>query len=77
MTTSERFPTETTNLPDARSAEWVEPADTDRFELRIAPVANRLGSATVRMLAYNGSIPGPILKVREGSALTVDVVDDE
>ena len=25
------------------------------------------------MLAYNGSIPGPILKVKEGSEVTVDV----
>ena len=43
------------------------------LDLRIAPVAKRLGDATVRMLAYNGSIPGPILKVQEGSEVIVDV----
>ena len=43
----------------ARAAEVVELADGDEFDLRIAPVAKRLGDATVRMLAYNGSIPGP------------------
>jgi FtsP/CotA-like multicopper oxidase with cupredoxin domain len=51
----------------------VELSDGDRFNLRIAPVAKRLGDATVRMLAYNGSIPGPTLKVREGSGLIVDI----
>jgi FtsP/CotA-like multicopper oxidase with cupredoxin domain len=51
----------------------VELADGDRFNLRIAPVAKRLGDATVRMLAYNGSIPGPILKVQEGSEVVIDI----
>jgi hypothetical protein len=45
----------------------VELAERERFEFRIAPVAKRLGGATVRMLAYNGSIPGPVLKVGQGS----------
>jgi FtsP/CotA-like multicopper oxidase with cupredoxin domain len=48
-------------------------SDGDGFELRNAPVAKRLGDATVRMLAYNGSIPGPTLKVREGAEVLVDV----
>jgi FtsP/CotA-like multicopper oxidase with cupredoxin domain len=51
----------------------VEPADGNRFDLRIAPVAKRLGDATVRMLAYNGSIPGPTLKVHEASQVLVDI----
>jgi FtsP/CotA-like multicopper oxidase with cupredoxin domain len=77
MTTSwETFPTETEGLPDARPSEVVELGDGDRFDLRIAPVAKRLGDATVRMLAYNGSIPGPTLRVRQGSELVVDVVND-
>ena len=40
------------------------------------PVAKRLGDATVRMLAYNGSIPGPTLRVRQGSELTVEVTNE-
>ena len=72
-TTPDRFPTEIEGLPEAHRPELVELSDGDRFELRIAPVAKRLGDATVRMLAYNGSIPGPILKVREGSELLVDI----
>jgi FtsP/CotA-like multicopper oxidase with cupredoxin domain len=72
-TTSDRFPTEVDGLPEARAPELVELSDGDRLDLRIAPVAKRIGDATVRMLAYNGSIPGPILRVREGSEVVVHV----
>src|ERR687895_507091 len=72
-TTRDHFPTDIEGLPEARRPELVELSDGDRFELGIAPVAKRLGATTVRMLAYNGSIPGPTLKVREGSELIVDI----
>src|SRR5207245_9025260 len=72
-TTHDHFPTDTTGLPDARISEVVDLGDGDRFDLRIAPVAKRVADATVRMLAYNGSIPGPTLKVREGSEVVVDI----
>ena len=71
--TPEHFPTDPAGLPEARPTELVELADGDRFDLRIAPVAKRLGDATVRMLAYNRSIPGPTLKVREGAEVVVDI----
>jgi FtsP/CotA-like multicopper oxidase with cupredoxin domain len=70
------FPTDIAGLPHAVPAQVVELADGDTFELRIAPVAKRIGDDTVRMIAYNGSIPGPTLRVREGSELLVDVVND-
>ncbi len=72
-TTPDHFPTEVAGLPEAREPEPVELSDGDRLALRIAPVAKRLGDATVRMLAYNGSIPGPTLKVAEGSEVIVDI----
>lgn len=72
-TTPDHFPTEVAGLPEARAPELVELSDGDRFDLRIAPVAKRLGDATVRMLAYNGSIPGPTLKVKECSEIVVNV----
>ena len=36
----------------------------------------RLGDDTVRMLGYDGSIPGPTLRVPEGSEIQVDVHND-
>ena len=75
-TTSDRFPTETAGLPEARPSETVELSDGDHFDLRIAPVAKRVGDASVRMLAYNGSIPGPTLRVQERSEVVVNVVNE-
>jgi FtsP/CotA-like multicopper oxidase with cupredoxin domain len=73
MSTSEHFPTETAGLVETRTPEIVELGDGDQFDLRIAPVAKQLGNAKVRMLAYNGSIPGPTLKVPEGSEIAVNI----
>src|SRR3954469_21364721 len=72
-TTSQHFPRETAGLTAARSTEIVELADGGRVELRIAPGAKRLGGATVRLLAYNGSVPGPPLKVPQGAEVIVNV----
>src|SRR6185312_4760945 len=72
-TTHDQFPTDTTGLPTARPCEVAELGDGDRFDLKIAPVAKQIGDTTVRMLSYNGSIPGPTLKVREGSEVVVDI----
>ena len=71
MSKTDHFPTATAGLPEATSPEVVELADGAEFDLRITPVAKRLGDATVRMLGYNGSIPGPTLKVKEGSEIVV------
>src|SRR5438067_13603753 len=77
MTTADdQFPTEVAGLSEAHTADIVELADGDEFELRIAPVTKRLGDMTARMLAYNGSIPGPTLRVREGSEVVVDIENE-
>jgi FtsP/CotA-like multicopper oxidase with cupredoxin domain len=70
------FPTDTTGLPNALQSEIVEVSDGGVLPLRIAPVRKRLGDDTVRMLGYNGSIPGPTLRVPEGSEIQVDVHND-
>ena len=72
-TSHDLFPTDSAGLPMARATRMIELGDGDRFDLTIAPVANLIGDATVRMLAYNGSIPGPTLKVREGSEIVVNI----
>ena len=76
VATDEHFPTDTAGLVEAVGSEVVDLADGDEVELRIAPVTKRIGDSTVRMLAYNGSIPGPTLRVREGSELVVNVANE-
>jgi FtsP/CotA-like multicopper oxidase with cupredoxin domain len=76
VATSEHFPTDTAGLVEAVGSEVIDLADGEEVDLRIAPVTKRIGDATVRMLAYNGSIPGPTLRVREGSELVVIVANE-
>jgi len=71
--TIDALPTDTEGLSDATRPEVIELSDGDSFDLEIAPVAKRIGDVTVRMLAYNGSIPGPTLKIPQGGTVTVHV----
>ena len=73
---SDHFPTDAAGLPEARASEIVELAGGEEFDLRLAPVAKRLGEATVRMLAYNGSIPGPTLQGAARAEIVVNVVNE-
>jgi hypothetical protein len=49
-TTPDQFPTDVEGLPEAHAPERVQLSDGDEFNLRISPVAKRLGDHTVRML---------------------------
>jgi FtsP/CotA-like multicopper oxidase with cupredoxin domain len=72
---AEQLPTTTEGLPEARASELVELSDGEEFELEIAPVQKRIGDDTVRMLAYNGSVPGPTMKVPQSSTATIHVTN--
>ena len=72
---ADSFPTDPAGLPEASRPGMLELAEGDTLELRVAPVAKRLGDTTVRMLGYNGSIPGPTLKVQQGSEIVVEVTN--
>ena len=69
------LPRETKGLPEARKTELVELRDGDEFSLEIVPVKKRIGDATVRMLSYNRSIPGPTLKVPQDATISVPVTN--
>jgi FtsP/CotA-like multicopper oxidase with cupredoxin domain len=70
------FPTATAGLPATQPTASFDLLDGDQFDLRISPVSKRFGDREVRMLAYNGSIPGPTLRVQQGSELLVNVIND-
>ena len=72
---AESFPTDPSGLAEAGRPEVLELGHGDTLDLRVGPVAKRLGETTVRMLGYNGSIPGPTLKVRQGSEVIVQVTN--
>jgi FtsP/CotA-like multicopper oxidase with cupredoxin domain len=60
-------PTPEQSRPDAK-------AD---YTLRIAPVTVELDPAHIlSTIGYNGTAPGPVLRMREGKTVTVDVIND-
>ena len=47
------------------------------YRLEIAPVTLDLSPRhTVRTIAYNGQVPGPLLRFKEGQPVTIDVANN-
>src|SRR3954452_3902430 len=70
------FSTDVTGLPDASAPSVIRLLDGGRLDLRIHAVRKVVDGAELRMLGYNGSIPGPTLHVDQGSEITVEVRND-
>ena len=76
MDSHDVFSTETAGLADVAPTGLVRLHDGDLLELGIGAVRKRIDDAELRMLAYNGSIPGPTLHVDQDSEITVQVRND-
>ncbi|HEU4945924.1 MAG TPA: multicopper oxidase family protein [Kribbella sp.] len=72
---ADHFPQEVDGLPDAAPPAVVPLSDGAAYHLPVGPVRKRIVGSQVRMLAYGGSIPGPVLRVRQGTTLTVEVTN--
>jgi FtsP/CotA-like multicopper oxidase with cupredoxin domain len=70
------FPRDTSGLAEAVETEIVELKNGDTFDLSATIVRKQIGDANVKMFAYNGSIPGPTLKVAQGSEITIHFSND-
>ena len=59
----------------ARAADpQMENAD---YTLRIAPMSLELAPGkTITTTAYNGKVPGPVLRLREGRPVSINVIND-
>ena len=73
---SDMFSTDLTGLPVANKPLIIDVAPSESIDLRIHPIAKSIGQDTVRMLSYNGSIPGPTLRVKQNSEIAVNVTND-
>jgi FtsP/CotA-like multicopper oxidase with cupredoxin domain len=59
-----------TKLGDVRKAGKAD------YSLRIEPCTLEIGSGiTVKTLSYNGQVPGPLLRLREGVTVSIDVIN--
>ncbi len=63
-------------LPDARKVETVELKDGDSYKMEVSLVKKEIGNDTVTMLAYNWSVPGPILKAPTGSKVNLEFTNN-
>jgi FtsP/CotA-like multicopper oxidase with cupredoxin domain len=61
-------------LPIQKKQSGSIPTGKADHALRIEPCTFEIGpSVTIKTLAYNGQIPGPLLRLREGVPVTIDV----
>ena len=60
----------------AKAPEIVELKNGDHYILTAGFVKKEIGNFTYKMLAYNDSIPGPILKVSEGAEIIIDFTNN-
>jgi FtsP/CotA-like multicopper oxidase with cupredoxin domain len=72
---SDPFNREVAGLAEASATEIVRLEHGSLFELRAAPVRKRIGDNTLRMLAYNGSVPGPTLVVSQDAEVVVKFIN--
>ena len=70
------FDTSVMNLPEAKGLQFVELKNGDSYTLTASYVRKEVGNRSLRMLAYNSSIPGPFIKVKEGSEVTINFINN-
>ncbi|USN88559.1 MAG: multicopper oxidase family protein [Candidatus Nomurabacteria bacterium] len=60
------------DVPLVQPTEVVELKDGDAFDLTASIVKQEVGNRVVKRLAYNGQIPGPVIKVEKGAKVTIN-----
>lgn len=68
---NKKFPVSIDGLSEGRTMSEVRLADGESYILEAKPVKQKIGSQWIRRLAYNGSVPGPILRVQQGASVKV------
>ena len=63
------------NIPQARALEIVELQDGDSYDMEVTQVTKEIGNDSVVMLAYNGSVPGPIIKAPQGAKVKINFIN--
>lgn len=66
------FSTDITGLTQAKTSQTVELNNGDSYDLTASIVKKKIGNSEVKMLAYNGMIPGPLIKVEQGAQVTLN-----
>lgn len=64
------------NVPEVQPTQVVELKNGDTFNLTASVVKQEVGNRTIKRLAYNGQIPGPIIKVEKDAKVTVNFTNN-
>lgn len=70
------FSSDITGLVEAKASEMVELKNGDTYNLTASIVKKTIGNSEVKMLAYNGMIPGPLIKVEQGAEVTLNFTNN-
>lgn len=70
------YPVDIAGLPEAATSQVVDLSDGDTYDMTAAYVKKQIGDREYAMLAYNGSIPGPMLRVPQGANVTLNFKND-
>lgn len=70
------FSTAISNYPLVKETEIIELENGDNYSLTASIVKKKINGQEVKMLAYNGSIPGPLIKVAQGAEVTLNFKND-
>src|SRR3989344_7675333 len=65
------FSSSVNSYPYVKKSEVVELKNGDSFNLTAEIIKKEIGGNEVKMLAYNGSIPGPLIKVPQGAEISL------
>lgn len=60
------------NFPSVKQSEIVDLKNGDTYDLAAAYVTKEISGKRQTMLAYNGSIPGPTIRVAQGAEITIN-----
>ena len=64
--------TASTKTEPAKTSEVIALKNGDSYDLTASYVEKDINGVKYRMLAYNGSIPGPLIKVPQGAEVTIN-----
>jgi len=70
------FSTDITGLLEAKASETVELKNGDTYDFTASIVKKTIGNSVVKMLAYNGMIPGPLIKIEQGAEVTLNFTNN-
>lgn len=73
---AEYISTDVAGLASSKPIETVVLKNGDNYDLTAGYVKKIINGTEYRMLAYNGSIPGPLIKVSQGSEVTINFKND-